>query len=98
MDYECVGHPAVSFLLAEAVSRLHPEEAALRASEESAMPRHQTLGGMPSFPLFVLEPLLPGQTLHLHVFEPRYILLTERALADPRLGAAVDSIQSPVAS
>ena len=38
--------------------------------------------GQKTLPLFVLDPILPGQKTVLHVFEIRYRLLVQRALAD----------------
>lgn len=74
----------VNVTLAEALQMLFPSEAAERTTEMKDTPIviHE---GLQSFPLFVLEPLMPGQTMNLHVFEPRYIRLTQRALTEPRL-------------
>jgi Lon protease-like protein len=74
----------VNVMLAEALGLLFPSEAAERLSEMRDVPV-VTHDGLQSFPLFVLEPLMPGQTMSLHVFEPRYIRLTQRALTEPRL-------------
>jgi len=68
---------AVSYSLAEAVRRLHPEQAGERAAEEAGLPPVEA-DGLCSLPLFVLEPLLPGQVMQLNVFEPRYLLMMER--------------------
>lgn len=52
-------------------------DAAVVASEaEAAAERDED----PSMPLFVLDPILPGQTIHLHVFEPRYKEMISRCL------------------
>lgn len=77
--------PAESIALSQALRLLHPREAAERAREEVALPPQLQLAGLRSLPLFVLEPLLPAQTIHLHVFEPRYIRLTQRALTEASL-------------
>lgn len=37
-----------------------------------------------SFPLFVLEPLLPGQRMYLHVFEMRYRLMMQHVMQQPQ--------------
>ena len=88
VPYEVARQPQISLTLQEAIRVMHPAEAAARRAEEPETAiRSATLAatGLPSYPLFVLEPLLPGQVMHLHVFEPRYILLVERALTEPRL-------------
>ena len=77
--------PAVNIALTEALQLLHPREAAERRAEEQDAPPAPDEGGLPSFPLFVLEPLLPHQVMHLHVFEPRYIRLVQRCLTEPAL-------------
>lgn len=62
-----------------------PAEYAARAAEEegSSLPRlpHVTTGGKKILPLFVLDSLLPGQRMFLHIFELRYRLLIQRAVA-----------------
>lgn len=77
--------PAVNIALSQALELLNPAEAAARRAEVAAAPPPDAPAGLPSFPLFILEPLLPGQVMTLHVFEPRYIRLTQRALSEPRL-------------
>ena len=77
--------PQINLALADALEQLKPEEVAKRRAEAAEEPPTAVVSGLPSFPLFVLEPLLPGQVMTLHVFEPRYIRLTERALTEPRL-------------
>ena len=55
------------------------------------------LTSLPHGPVFVSrerQPLLPGQTMTLHVFEPRYIRLTERALSEPRLQGSFGMVAS----
>jgi Lon protease-like protein len=71
-------------MLAEALARLYPDEARARAAEEEDRPRasaRQTA----TLPLFLLDSVLPGQEMRLHVFEPRYVALTRRVLSDPSL-------------
>lgn len=81
-----VAEPAVSIALAKALEQLLPQEVAERRVEAAEDPAAADgPAGLASFPLFVLEPLLPGQVMDLHVFEPRYIRLTERALSEPIL-------------
>ena len=82
--------PQVSIALADALAQMYPRETAARLAEMPAASSPSSSGpaGVPSFPLFVLEPLLPGQVMQLHVFEPRYIRLTDRALSEPRLNRA----------
>lgn len=79
--------PQVSLALQDALTRLFPAAAAQRAAEEASAPPLVSLrsAGMPALPLFVLEPLLPGQVMQLHIFEPRYILLVQRVLSRPAL-------------
>ena len=85
LPYEMAANPKVSTALAEALEILHPAEAASRREEAAELPPLATLSGLTSLPLFVLEPILPGQVMHLHVFEPRYIMLMRRALSEPAL-------------
>jgi Lon protease-like protein len=61
-----------------------PSEYSNREAEEgeSALPRRLARGGGKTLPLFVLDPMLPGQQMFLHVFEIRYRVLIQRALAD----------------
>ena len=80
-----MAEPQVNIALSEALEQLNPTEATARREEAATAPVRETPAGLPSFPLFVLEPLLPGQVMTLHVFEPRYIRLTQRALSEPRL-------------
>ena len=87
--------PHCSFSLQEALTRMFPAETAEREAEEAALPAAPSVGGMPSLPLFVLEALMPGQEMALHVFEPRYIHLTRRALSDPALGRCLGMCAAP---
>ena len=90
--------PQTSLALAEAIKQMFPEEALVRQNEEQAdeegSGKPAESDGLTSFPLFVLEPLLPGQTMVLHVFEPRYLRLTERALTEPALDRQFGMIAS----
>ena len=80
-------HPQPSLTLQHALQLLHPNEVSERLNEESTREEIAAVhDGIRSLPLFILEPLLPGQTIQLHVFEPRYIRLTQRALAETALG------------
>lgn len=84
--------PKVALALAAAIEQLHPTETAERAVEEAATPLVAP-GGIASLPLFFLEPLLPGQEIQLHVFEPRYIALTKRALSDAVLDGVFGMVE-----
>ena len=78
--------PACSTSLQAALLRLFPEETAARAAEEAAAaaaPGASDGGGIAELPLFVLDAMVPGQRLQLHVFEDRYLKLVRRALAQP---------------
>ena len=77
--------PAPSIALTHALHQLFPREVTERAREDAGLEEPEQLEGMRSLPLFVLEPLLPGQKIHLHIFEPRYIRLTQRALSESAL-------------
>ena len=93
VPYEAAHAPKVSIALCEALQLLFPDEVHARCEEEKkAKSSEVALQGLPSFPLFVLEPLLPGQVMSLHVFEPRYIRLTERALTEPQLARSFGMI------
>ena len=54
--------------------RLHPEQAGERAAEEAALPPVEA-DGLSSLPLFVLEPLLPGQAGDTSESSPRHFRL-----------------------
>ena len=78
--------PSCSTSLQTAVERLFPAESAARAAEELQSRQPESGGGssgVDQLPLFVLDAMVPGQCMHLHVFEPRYLLLVRRALAHP---------------
>ena len=89
--------PSSSIALGRLLQATFPEAYAARAAEEAVMavtnplPRLLSAAsttsfitnehGQPLLPLFVLESLLPGQRMALHVFEIRYRLLIQRAVA-----------------
>ena len=76
--------PGCSISLQAALLLLFPVETAARAAEVVTTPRlAESEGGVDELPLFVLDAMLPGQSMHLHVFEPRYLTLVRRALAQP---------------
>ena len=75
--------PGCSISLQAALERMYPAATAARAAE-AVTPRQVESGeGVDDLPLFVLDAILPGQSMHLHVFEPRYLALVRRALAQP---------------
>ena len=82
-----------SIALEQLLRHSFPIEYSKREAEEqaittNAMPGRRnrtglgTVGGFKQLPVFVLDPMLPGQRMFLHVFEIRYRLLIQRALAD----------------
>ena len=69
------------------IQKLYPVQHAQRAlEEEQAAARLQGAGSEATvlLPLFVMDVVLPGQTLSLNVFEPRYRLMTRRVMAGNR--------------
>ena len=81
--------PSSCLTLRRLLQRVFPVEYAARAAEEeeqhnSALPRlpHALGDGQKILPLFVLDSLLPGQRMFLHVFEVRYRLLIQRAMSN----------------
>ena len=78
--------PSSCLALSRLLERTFPAEYAARASDEQARPLprlpHIALEGQKILPLFVLDSLLPGQRMFLHVFEVRYRLLIQRAIAN----------------
>eukprot|EP00977_Amphora_coffeiformis_P008994 scaffold2039_cov183-Amphora_coffeaeformis.AAC.1 len=79
--------PSSCLVLGRLLQRTFPVEYAARAAEEQhdkPLPRlpYATSPGQKILPLFVLDSLLPGQRMFLHVFEVRYRLLIQRAMAD----------------
>jgi len=75
--------PGCSISLQAALVRMFPEETAARAAEVETPRAAESERGVDELPLFVLDAMLPGQCMHLHVFEPRYLRLVRRALAQP---------------
>jgi Lon protease-like protein len=75
--------PGCSISLQAALVRMFPAETAARAAEVVTPRLAESEGGVDELPLFVLDAMLPGQSMHLHVFEPRYLTLVRRALAQP---------------
>ena len=82
--------PSTSIALSRLLKISFGKEYGARTAEEGAleqaMPRlpHAPLSseGQKVLPLFVLDPILPGQKTLLHIFEIRYRLLVQRALAE----------------
>ena len=75
--------PTLSIALARLLANTFPEAYQMRAQQATPLPNlvhsnddddHQAL------PLFVLEPLLPGQRMYLHVFEMRYRFLVQHVM------------------
>ena len=75
--------PGCSISLQAALVRMFPAETAARAAEVVPPRLAESEGGVDDLGLFVLDAMLPGQSMHLHVFEPRYLTLVRRALAHP---------------
>lgn len=75
--------PGCSISLQAALVQMFPEETAARAAEVETPRAAESERGVDELPLFVLDAMLPGQSMHLHVFEPRYLRLVRRALAQP---------------
>mmetsp|Transcript_6734 Transcript_6734/g.18799 ORF Transcript_6734/g.18799 Transcript_6734/m.18799 type:complete len:402 (+) Transcript_6734:382-1587(+) len=82
--------PSSSIALCRLLICSFPKEYEARNTEDLAldldMPRlpHAPLEseGQKILPLFILDPILPGQKTLLHIFEIRYRLLVQRALAE----------------
>lgn len=80
---------AVSVMLENALRERFPllytarelEEAEAGTAEGESVPLGTNIA---TLPVFVLDSMLPRQTLHLNVFEPRYLLMTERVLQGDR--------------
>ena len=73
----------VNIVLATVLERYFPEEYDSRRIEESAkLPSDEGSGGM--IPLFVMSPLLVGETMALNIFEPRYRLMIRRVMEGNR--------------
>lgn len=77
----------VTRTLATLLEKCHPEEYKARREEEQLAAPSETAAC--PLPLFVMSLLLPGQTVALNIFEPRYRLLCRRAMSgNRRLGMA----------
>ena len=82
--------PSPSIALCRLLRVTFPTDYEARNTEDTALdqalPRlpHALLEseGQTTLPLFIIDPILPGQKTVLHVFEIRYRLLVQRALAD----------------
>lgn len=79
----------VSLTLAALLKAAYPEDYAKRAAEEEpaadgAQAQADAARAAALLPLFVMDVVLPGQHMSLNVFEPRYRLMTRRAMAGSR--------------
>lgn len=82
--------PSTSIALCRLLKLTFAKEYEARQNEEGALEQamphlpHAPLSseGQKILPLFVLDPILPGQKTLLHIFEIRYRLLVQRALAE----------------
>jgi len=101
--------PSPSIALGRLLRLSYPAEYQAREAEDLALNRSLPLlphgpvdiNGRKILPLFVLDCILPGQRMLLHVFEIRYRLLVQRALAEHNrrfgmVGACVPSSSSPL--
>lgn len=71
----------VNIALKNILERCFPEEYEARREEEKASIGEQEGSGMvQQLPLFVLSPVMPGETVNLNVFEPRYRLMIRRVM------------------
>ena len=69
----------VNIALKNILERCFPEEYETRKEEEKASVVAQE-GAVEQLPLFVLSPIMPGETVNLNVFEPRYRLMIRRVM------------------
>jgi Lon protease-like protein len=69
----------VNIVLKNILERSFPDEYEIRKEEEKASITAQE-GAVEQLPLFVLSPVLPGETVNLNVFEPRYRLMIRRVM------------------
>ena len=77
--------PSSSISLGRLLQAVFPAEYRARAAEDGAMPPLKARFALNTIPLFVLDPILPGQRLSLHIFEMRYRRLIHRAMMnEPR--------------
>ena len=78
--------PVETALRREQAAKAKAQSDATSAESDAASTATQELG------VFILEPLLPGQRMHLHVFEARYRALVRHALAGScRFGMAYET-------
>lgn len=70
----------VNISLKNILERCFPEEYALRKEEEQFIPVQESSGVRGQLPLFVLSPMMPGESMTLNVFEPRYRLMIRRVM------------------
>ena len=96
--------PPITVALWEHIQRCFPDEISARREDDSPKPAPPTGEGAAGSPaeaaagpdepvslgLFVMDILMPGATMRLNIFEPRYRLLVRRALEStrPRIGMA----------
>ena len=77
-----VGQLPVSIVLKNILERGFPEEYEARRREE--IEAAGASGEAALLPLFVMNPMLPGERMALNVFEPRYRLMVRRVMAGAR--------------
>lgn len=75
---------AVCSLLSSFLEEKFPEEYQKRCEQAKDFPELRPSEERQELPLFVLDPMLPLQRLHLNVFEPRYCALVRLSLASGR--------------
>ena len=94
--------PPATVVLNEYIRKMYPKALEKRRNEqlqreESTADTPRTNDGPRTVGLFVMETVLPGQSLQLHIFEPRYRLLVRRALErDNKIGLAAASSHNGV--
>ena len=94
--------PSPSIALGRLLRLSYPAEYQAREAEDLALNLSLPLlpngpvdaNGRTILPLFVLDCILPGQKMLLHVFEIRYRLLVQRSLADNRRFGMVGCVSS----
>jgi hypothetical protein len=76
----------VTILLQTIIAKSYPEEYEERRKEEMALSTGtEATDGVVLLPLFVMSTLLPGESMSLNIFEPRYRLMVRRALEGSRM-------------
>eukprot|EP00039_Didymoeca_costata_P005850 m.85203 g.85203 ORF g.85203 m.85203 type:complete len:409 (+) comp13001_c0_seq1:229-1455(+) len=89
---------AVNVTLENLIENLCPKEYSTRAAEDAEAASEQnsgvssetaenaTIGSdqATTLPIFILDPILPRQKMHLNIFEPRYLVMLERCLQGGR--------------